>query len=157
MLTVSSRGLAIALAVILLVVLIATIADAKGADRVDRLSTVQLERASIRAVATGGVRSSRYADATPWTKRLVRELIDRAFRGDARRWARCVVERESGWNPGAVSSTDDHGLAQLNRPSHRWVDYGRLVVDPPYAVAVMVRLSDRGHNRKPWNGGRHGC
>jgi len=144
------RTLAIAGCVLLLIALIAAVADAKGADRVDRLSRAQLEHAAERAAATGGIRSHRYADATPWMKRLARELIERAFPRESRAWALCVVGRESGFNPGAISRTDDHGLAQINRPSHPWVNVRRLVVDPVYAVAVMVTLSDGGANRSPW-------
>jgi Transglycosylase SLT domain len=148
--TSTARAVAIALALVAVGVLVVAVSDARGADRVDRLTQPALERAATEAAATGGIRSTRYADATPWMRRLSRELVARAFAGDARRWALCVVERESGFNPGAVSSTDDHGLPQVNRPSHRWVDYRRIVVDPVYAVAVMVRLSDRGRNRGPW-------
>jgi hypothetical protein len=136
--------------VLLILTLVAVAADAKGADRVDRMRTPALERASIRAAATGGIHSHRYGDATPWMRRLSRELVERAFTGSARSWALCVVNRESGFNPGAISRTDDHGLPQINRPSHSWVNYGRITVDPPYAVAVMVKLSRHGHSRGAW-------
>ena len=150
MLRTTPRGLAITAMVVLLVALIAACADAKASDRVDRLPQLALERAAIRAAATGGIRSSRYADATPWMKRLSEELVERAFPRSARSMAFCIVNRESGWNPGAISRTDDHGLAQINRPSHPWVSYGRITVDPVYAVAVFVRLSDRGRDWGPW-------
>lgn len=157
----STRTLAITFAVLLLVVLVVVVAEADGApargDRVDRLPTAKLERLSILAAATGGIRSTRHGDATPWMRRLSRELVERAYAGDAERWALCVVARESGFNPGAVSHTDDHGLAQIHRPSHPWVHYGRLHVDPPYAVAVMVRLSNRGRSRSPWRGYGYAC
>lgn len=156
----ASQRYVVALALLLLVVLVVVLVFADRAsarDRVDRMPQPALERAAIRAVAVGGVRSSRYGDATPWVKRLSRELVERAFAGDARRWALCVVARESGWNPGAISATNDHGLAQINRPSHRGISYARLVVDPPYAVAVFVGLSDGGANRSPWRGGSHAC
>jgi len=111
----------------------------------------QLEHAAIEAAATGGILSSRYGAATPWMKRLSRELVERAFVGaNARRMALCVVGRESGFNPGAISSTDDHGLPRINRPSHPWVNFRRITVDPPYAVSVMVRLSGHGRNWGPW-------
>jgi hypothetical protein len=56
-----------------------------------------------------------------------------------------------------VSSTGDYGLPQIIRASHPWVDFGRILVDPPYAVAVMVQLSDGGRSRGPWRGGSHAC
>jgi len=154
----TDRQLAIAFLLALYLVLVAVVADVShAADRVDRLPQPALERAATRAAATGGIRSHRYGDATPWMRRLSRELVSRAFRGDARRWALCVVGRESAFNPGAISRTDDHGLAQINRPSHPWVNVRRLVVDPVYAVAVMVRMSEGGRYRRPWQGSGYAC
>ena len=143
------RIVGVALFAVVVIVLLVTAVDAK-ADRVDHLRQTTLERAAHRAVVHGRIRSTRWGDATPWLRRLSRELIERAFTGSSRSWALCVVERESGFNPGAVSRTDDHGLPQINRPSHSWVNYSRIVRDPVYAVAVMVRLSDHGANRQPW-------
>lgn len=54
----------------------------------------------------------------------------------------CIIGRESGWNPRAVSRTDDHGLVQLNRPSWerhfgaRW----RLRYDPVANVRMGYRV-----------------
>jgi len=146
----TDRQLAVAGIIVLLLAVLAVVADADGADRVDRLSQARLERAAERAASTGGIRSSRYADATPWMRRLARELVERAFPRGSRQTALCIVDRESGFNPGAISRTDDHGLPQINRPSHPWVNVRRIVVDPVYAVAVMVRLSHRGRDWGPW-------
>lgn len=104
--------------------------------------------------------------ATPYMRNIVRELITRYFpAGENRDWALCVAGRESGMNPAAVSSTDDHGVGQLNRPSHSWVDYnriafwhkGRWASDPVYSTQVFVRLSRHGANRSPWAGGAYHC
>lgn len=143
------RAAGIALALVAAVVLLVVATDARG-DNVDRMSQARLERAAHRAVVKGGVHSTRWADASPWLRRLSHELVERAFGETTRGWALCVVGRESGFNPGAVSRTDDHGLPQINRPSHPWVNYARIVRDPVYAVAVMVRLSDHGASRGPW-------
>lgn len=138
--------------------------DARGADRhrprlplLERISDRTLERASLRAVRHHRILSTRWGDATPWLRNVARELVERAFIGDNRRWALCVVERESGFNPGAISATDDHGLAQIHRTAHPWINVNRARVDPPYAVRTFVALSDHGRNRSPWNGGNYVC
>jgi hypothetical protein len=104
--------------------------------------------------------------ATPYMRRLVRELIVRYFpAGSDRAWALCVARRESGYNPAAVSYTNDHGVGQLNRPSHTWVNYNRIAFwrnnrwasDPVYSTQVFVRLSRQGANRSPWAGGAYHC
>ena len=54
----------------------------------------------------------------------------------------CIIDRESGWTPRAVSRTDDHGLVQLNAPS--WARYfGRrwqLRYDPVANVRMGYRV-----------------
>jgi hypothetical protein len=162
MLRMTPRQLAIAGCVVLLIAVIATVADAHAGDQhrrplLQRISQPRLERAAERAVAAGRIHSSRWGDATPWLRNISRELVRRAFAGDAERWALCVVDRESGFNPGAVSSTGDHGLPQIHRTAHRWVDTRRIVVDPVYGVSVFVALSDHGRNRGPWAGGSDVC
>lgn len=157
----SARALAVVLGLVLLAVvgLSSCSPDAKAtaADRVSSMPQRTLEKQARIVARTGGIYSSRYGAASPYLKRLSRELVARAFPSWAERWAFCVVGRESGWNPGAISRTDDHGLAQINRPSHRWVDYRRITADPVYGVAVFVRLSDRGASRGPWGGGTYSC
>lgn len=143
------RAVGLGLLLVAVLVLLVAVTDAR-ADNVDRMPQRQLERAAHAAVHNGGIRSHRYGDASPWLRRLSRELVERAFTGSSRWWALCVVNRESGFNPGAISRTDDHGLPQINRPSHPWVNYPRIIRDPVYAVAVMVRLSERGQSRGPW-------
>lgn len=150
--------------------------DAKpAADRVDRLPTRALEREARTVALHGGIRCHTVGVgaecATPYMRRLVRELVERRLRpygSYALAWGLCVVGRESGFNPAAVSHTDDHGAGQLHRSDHRWVDYGRIAWqtdvsptgwagDPVYSVAVFVRLSRGGANRDPWTGGRYRC
>lgn len=36
--------------------------------------------------------------------------------------ALAVIEHESGFNPEAVSSTDDYGLMQINAVNHKWLE-----------------------------------
>ena len=113
-----------------------------------------------RQLAThGGIRSSRYADATSRMKQLSRQLVVQRFRAagsDAVRWAQCVVERESGWNPGAVNSySGAAGLFQfLGHPQFsRW----RILHDPAYAVDAAWSLSHAARDRSPWYGGGYSC
>ena len=89
--------------------------------------------------------------------------INRLFRHDAA-WARCVVARESGWNPRAVNWADRHangrgsfGLFQLGRIHVGMVggDWRRLL-DPVTNVRVAYRLYSRS-GKRPWAGGRWSC
>ena len=130
---------------------------ALGRDRVDRLPQSTLEHQAELVVTTGGVICRRHGCATPYMRRLVRELIERAFPVSARSWALCVSRRESGYNPGAISPTSDYGVAQIHLASHPWVNGQRLLVDPVYAVAVFVHLSRHGTERSPWYGGSYRC
>jgi len=154
MLRLTNRQLLVAGLIVLAVTLLAVVSDAHGGRNqrplLQRISQPTLERAAERAVAAGRIHSARWGDATRWLRNISRELVARAFPRETRGWALCVVGRESGFNPGAVSSTDDHGLPQIHRTAHPWVNTRRIVVDPPYAIAVMVRLSDHGRNRGPW-------
>lgn len=145
------------------------------ADRVDRLPTRLLEREARKVALHGGIRCHTIGVgarcATPYMRRLVRELVERRFRVYGRyalAWGVCVAGRESGFNPAAISATDDHGVGQLNRPSHQWVDYGRIAWatdvsptgwagDPVYSVAVFAKLSRGGRNRDPWARGAYHC
>lgn len=118
---------------------------------VDRLTDRQLTVAARQAVRNGGIRSTRWGDATPWLKRLSYELVDRGFRRfGTQRWALYIVHRESGFNPGAVNwSSGCAGLPQIH-PMHRWVNFKRLKADPAYAVRVFVRMSRGGRHTQPW-------
>jgi hypothetical protein len=127
-----------------------TVGQASSSTRVERMSQRVLEREARKVAVHGGVTGSCWGCATPYMKRLSYELIDRAFSSSYRSWAHCIVNRESGYNPGAVSRTDDHGLPQFNRPSHSWINYTKVKRDPPYAVACFVRLSRGGSNQGPW-------
>lgn len=120
-------------------------------DRVDRMTDANLAKAARQAVKHGGIRSTRWGDATPWLRRLSYELVERGFRPyGTQRWALYIVNRESGFNPGAVNwSSGCAGLPQIH-PMHRWVNFKRLKADPAYAVRVFVRMSRGGSHTSPW-------
>lgn len=86
-----------------------------------------------------------------------RREINRLFKHDAA-WARCIVARESSWNPRAVSATNDHGLFQLNAPT--WQRYfgsrWQRVYDPVANVRMAYAIYRRG-GKQPWSGGRWAC
>jgi hypothetical protein len=127
--------------------------------RIDAMTQKQLEAEARYVAVHGGVICTRWGCATPYMKRLSRELVYRQFRRTGtERWALCVVERESGFNPGAVSRTNDHGLAQFNAPSWSHLyDMRRLKRDPVYAVKSFFRLSGGGRSTSPWRGGGYSC
>jgi hypothetical protein len=106
--------------------------------------------------AHGGIRSSRYGDATPELKRLVRALIRQTFQPAgwaAVRRATYYACRESGFNPGAVSNSDDHGAMQVHRASYHPFDFWRVDHDPAYSVWVGWIVSSHGRDWSPWDNG----
>lgn len=110
--------------------------------------------------AHGGVLSSRWGAATPRMKSLSRQLIVARFASAgsyAVQKALCYAQRESGMNPGAISSGGDHGLGQINWSAHHSTyDFGRIH-DPVYNVGVMWAMSARGTQWGPWAGGSYSC
>lgn len=144
-------------------------------DRVDRLPARLLEREARTVGRNGGIVCHTIGVgsgcATAYMRRLTRELVERGLAPSgpgAVAWGLCTVGHESSFNPAAVSHTDDHGAGQLNRPSHRWVNYQRIAwrttssptgwaTDPVYSVGVFLKLSRRGTNRGPWEGAPYSC
>jgi hypothetical protein len=129
---------------------------ARPAPPIRCLTTRQLERLGRRVAAHGGVRSSRYGDATPLMRRISLVLVARAFPARTRPWALCIVLRESGANPGAISVSHDYGLGQLHRglwPVNIW----RQLRDPGYGARAFALVSEHGRRRWPWDGGRYRC
>lgn len=83
--------------------------------------------------------------------------------------ARCIILRESGGNPDAISATGDYGLFQINRAAHQTNFQNRYHV-PFYPNILSVSYNARyarylydyykraGMNPfTPWNGGRYSC
>jgi hypothetical protein len=119
---------------------------------VDEIPYWFLGKVANKAIRQGHIYSSRWGDASPWLKRLCYEMVDRAFGpyGTAG-WARSVVNRESGCNPGAINATSGTtGIAQIHPDYHRWVDYYRVKRDMRYAIRTFLRLSRNGSNTGPW-------
>jgi len=130
---------------------------AASGDTVRRMSQPRLEHTARYVAQHGGVRGSCLGCATQRMRRLALELVWRAFPRRSRQWAVCIVLRESGANPGAVSPSHDFGLAQIHTAVWRQFSSWRLTHDPVYSVAAFRQLSHAGHNRQPWNGGRYAC
>lgn len=126
----------------------------------DAMSTRTLA-AEARYVANhGGVTGSCYGCATRRMKMLARRLVIRTFRpagSVAVARALCIARREAGDSPGAISRTDDHGIAQINRPTHPQFDYYRMTHDPVYSVKAFWAVSSHGRDFSPWNGGAYPC
>lgn len=121
------------------------------------LSNTELYQQSQREIARGGIYSYRWGDASPRLKSICYEMVRRAFAPyGTQEWARFIVNRESGCNPGAVNTTYSDpgqratGIAQLIPDIHTWVDYGRYTHDMKYAVDVFLRLSHGGRTTGPW-------
>lgn len=141
-------------------------------DRVDRLTDAQLRAEAAKVGRHGGILCATHGVgarcATPYMRRLTAELVSRAVAPQDVPWALCVTGRESGFNPGAISTTGDHGVGQINYVSHTWIDRDRITYassvsptgwasDVLYSVAVFTRVSGHGSFRSPWAGGSHSC
>ena len=62
-----------------------------------------------------------------------------------------IIERESGFNPSAISPWGDYGLFQFNYVAHKnWINFSRVTHDVVYAVQLYNRLSRGGTNFAPW-------
>lgn len=83
--------------------------------------------------------------------------------------ARCIVKRESGGDPRAISPTHDYGLFQINRKAHKrnfearyGVAFEKGALDPRLNGKYARYLYDyyRSHGGtgwEPWAGGRYRC
>lgn len=131
--------------------------DAIRSGNYGRLSDTELYTAADAEVRRGGVYSERWGDASPLLKSLCYEALNRAFsRYGTQSWARYIVNRESGCNPGAVNTTYSSWsqraqcIAQMIPAVHRWVDYNRCKRDLRYAIQIFVHLSNGGTSTSPW-------
>lgn len=89
---------------------------------------------------------------------LVRVLYKAGFRGEDLREAWAIVMRESGGREDAVSSTQDYGMFQINRPtfgSQPWWD-DELMLTRDYNAAIGFKLSQGGRSWLPWGLDGHG-
>jgi len=119
----------------------------------------------------GGVTGTCHGCATARMQALSRRVVIARFAPagvTAVARATCIVGAESGFNPGAISSTGDYGLLQANKVAHEpdfpwWWRPARgfryLIFDPVYAAGAMWAMSARGTNWSAWTGtwGRGMC
>lgn len=132
-------------------------ADALRTGRYDTLPTDDLYALADQAIRHGAIYSVRWGDASPILKGVCYEAVRRAFAPyRTQEWARFVVNRESGCNPGAVNTTysvwreQAQCIAQMIPKYHTWIDYSRCKSDLRYAVRVFVGLSNGGKSTGPW-------
>lgn len=130
--------------------------SALRAGRLNVLTTYDLYYAADREVKQGGIYSIAWGGASPLLTSLCYEAVSRAF-GPNAQWARHIVNRESGCNPGAVNTTYSSWreqakcIAQLIPRYHGWVDYPRCQRDLRYSVQVFYALSNGGSSTGPWS------
>lgn len=131
--------------------------NALRSGRFDLLSDRDLYAAADAEIKRGGIYSERWGGASQTLTSLCYEAVRRQFSPfGTQEWARFIVNRESGCNPGAVNQTYSswgqraRGIAQLIPAYHSWVDYARYESDLRYAVGVFVRLSHGGRSVGPW-------
>lgn len=83
--------------------------------------------------------------------------------------AECIIQRESGGNPKAISATSDYGIFQINRSAHKRQfesmyggPFEQKALDPTlnakYARYLYNWYVSRGMNGwTPWKGGQYRC
>lgn len=125
---------------------------------VHKFSNEQLAEQAREEVRLGGTYSVKYGDCSYRLKVLSRELVERAFRPyGTQSWALYIIDRESGFCPGAVNTTYSSWreraqcIAQMIPRYHDWVDYDKCKSDPAYSVKVFRELSNGGKSTGPWN------
>lgn len=62
-----------------------------------------------------------------------------------------IALAESGGQPGAVSSTGDYGLWQINHQAHPGYSTSRLLSDSTYNAAAMAAISKGGTDWSAWS------
>lgn len=109
-------------------------------------------------VRHGGTYSYRYGDCSNRLQSISRELVHRIFGPHGTEsWAVYIIDRESGFCPGAVNTTYSSWnqraqcIAQMIPAYHTWVDYDRCKTDPAYSVKVFAELSNYGTSTGPWS------
>ena len=95
-----------------------------------------------------------YRPAAEWSRETLEGLVRTVFPEDPDTAVR-IVTAESGWNPRAVSSTDDHGLFQINgvhlRPLGVAWGYSRTdLLDPLVNLRVARAVYDEAGGWTPW-------
>jgi hypothetical protein len=103
--------------------------------------------------------ASNYGGVSASVRARVRREIRRQFPASEWRWAYCVVGRESGWNPRAVSRTNDHGLFQLNIIHASYFTRAGMW-GLRYTIRGGTRMAYllwRAAGRSPWYGGHRAC
>lgn len=77
--------------------------------------------------------------------------------------ASCIMKRESGFNPKAISPTRDYGLFQINRKAHK-KSFEKKIGGPFEKVALgawsNARYARHLYNQagwSPWRGGNYRC
>lgn len=128
--------------------------------------------AKARYVALhGGVTGSCWGCATPQMKSLVIQVIRARWAGDRGGTqglvtSICTTWRESGFNPGAISSTGDWSQSQFNYVAHHWQHpdwwqpgrgFKYLIQDPWKSSSEMLAMSQSGTNFTAWRGGLTSC
>ena len=85
------------------------------------------------------------------------------FPPSTRTKASCIIRRESGGNPNAVSATGDYGLFQINRAAHA-ANFYRLYHKQFTTYALHTDYNARYARYlydvagwSPWNNGRYPC
>lgn len=116
--------------------------------------------AQARTLAAQSGYNHAYGGGSARLKQVTAQLIRQVFRPagpSAVARALCFARRESGLNPVAISTSDDHGAFQVNRPTHPQFNYWLMDHDPAYGVEAGWSVSSRGRDWGPWAGGAYPC
>lgn len=140
-------------AILVAIVLLAIAATANGKTSVNSVSWATWEQRAQKEIKAGGIYSTRHASASPKLKYIVIQMIYMRFGHGyvGYHMYRCAL-RESGFNPGAISRTNDHGTFQINYAAHHdSFDFWKIDHSPGYGINAAWRLY-QGAGFGPWYG-----
>lgn len=77
-------------------------------------------------------------------------------------WVQCIINRESGGKPSAISATHDYGLMQMNRVHLGWLRAAGVITVltdllDPYTNLYAARLLFEQNGTGPWRATRGNC
>lgn len=145
------RVCAATLTVIICCLIMAGVAN--GKTHSNKVTWATWEQRAQKEIKAGGVYSHRHGAASPKLKYIIQQMIYMKFGHgyNGYHMMRCAA-RESGFNPFAISRTNDHGTLQINYAAHhRTFDFNKIDHSPGYGIIAAVRLFG-GSGFGPWYG-----
>ncbi len=134
------------------------VAAAEAAAQTAATQKAEQEKAAATAVAAQVAAAAKVKTVAQAPVNGNYDALFQKYFGANWKMARAICTAESGLNPNAVSSTNDHGLCQINWPSHRnKVNSLSELYDPEINLRVAAQISGNGIKWTPWTVYRTGA